>query len=456
MHIALITAGGAGMFCGSCMHDNTWARALLAAGCEATLVPTYTPLRVDEPDQSEAHVYFGGVNLYLRSQWSWWRKLPRAWTAWLDRPRILRWAAQWSVGNDPAVLGELTLDMLAGEEGPHREAGAELARHVAEDLRPDVVIFSNALLVGALRQLRSAFAGPIYCTLQGDDVFLDALPERYRLPALQAIRTRAAEFDGFLVHTRFYRDYISRYLGLPVERFHQLPLGIDLDGHDGRPGERRGEPFTVGYFARIAPEKGLQHLVAGFRRLHAEHPEARLRAGGYLAPRQRSFFDDVRRAARPLGDAFEYVGSPPTHADKVRFFRSIDVLSVPTEFLEPKGLYVLEALANGVPVVQPAHGAFPELIEQTGGGLLVPPRDPAALAEGLTRLLRHPQERYALGSAGQQAVRERFSMAALARATLEIVGAAQRTPAAGGLTAPPATLAPPTIRTVSDQQTLES
>lgn len=454
MHIAIITAGGAGMFCGSCMHDNTWARALLAAGCEATLVPTYTPLRVDEPDQSEAHVYFGGLNVFLRSRFSWWRKLPRAWTAWLDQPRILQWATRWSVSNDPARLGELTLDMLAGETGPHRDAGAELARHIGEELRPDVVIFSNALLVGALRQLRGVFPGPVYCTLQGDDVFLDALPERYRLPALEAIRTRAAEFDGFLVHSRFYRDYISRYLGLPTERFHRLPLGIDLEGHDGQPGERRGEPFTVGYFARIAPEKGLQHLVAAFLRLHGEHPEARLRVGGYLAPQQRPFFETVRRAAQPLGDAFEYVGSPPTHADKVRFLRSIDVLSVPTEFLEPKGLYVLEALANGVPVVQPAHGAFPELIAETGGGLLVPPRDPMALAESLTRLLRNPQERYALGRAGQQAVRERFSMATLARATLEVIDAGRRH-GASLATATPQAASSPATSSPSDQPTLE-
>lgn len=433
MHIAIITAGGAGMYCGSCMHDNTWARALLAAGCEVSLVPTYTPIRVDEPNQSESQVYFGGLNVYLRSRFPPWRWLPGPLTRWLDRPGIINWATRLSVSNDAARLGRLTLDMLAGETGPHRDAGARLAGHVARDLQPDVVIFSNALLVGALRQLRQEYSGPVYCTLQGDDVFLDGLPERYRRDVVDAVSSRAAEFDGFFVHSRFYRDYISSYLRLPADRFHLLPLGIDLTGHDGRPDERDSQTCTVGYFARIAPEKGLHHLVDACRLLHARRPEVRLRVGGYLAAQQQEYFDSVLRAAAPLGAAFEYVGSPESHLDKVRFYRSVDLLSVPTEFLEPKGLYVLEALANGVPVVQPAHGAFPELLEQTGGGLLVPPRDPARLADALEQLLGDPPLRHRLGAAGQAAVRERFDMAALARATLQVLSAEaprERLPAA--------------------------
>lgn len=421
MHVALITAGGAGMFCGSCMHDNTWARALIQAGCEATLVPTYTPIRVDEPDQSERHIYFGGLNVYLASRVPLWRRLPRGLTRWLDHPRFIRWVTRLSISNDAAQLGQLTLDMLAGESGPHAAAGAELARHIAEELRPDVVIFSNALLVGALRSLRERFTGPVYCTLQGDDVFLDGLPDAYRDPVLATIRERAAAFDGFLVHSRFYRDYIRDYLGLHDATFHQLPLGIDLAGHDGQPGERAGESFTVGYFARIAPEKGLHHLAEAFRLLHQRHPAARLIVGGYLGAAQKEYFRDVTRSLAPVGEAFQYIGSPATHEEKVRFFRSIDVLSVPTEFQEPKGLYVLESLANGVPVVQPSHGAFPELIESTGGGLLTPPRDPARLADALESLSLDPGLRLRLGAAGQQAVRERFDMRSLARATLEIL-----------------------------------
>jgi glycosyltransferase involved in cell wall biosynthesis len=419
MHLAIITAGGAGMFCGSCMHDNTWARALIAAGHEASLVPTYTPIRVDEPNQSERQVFFGGLNVYLRSQHAWWGKLPGWVTRWLDRPGLIRWATRFSVSNAAAQLGRLTLDMLAGETGPHAQAGADLARHITQDLRPDAVIFSNALLVGALRRLRQEFCGPIFCTLQGDDVFLDGLPEMFRERAIAAISQRSRDFDGFLVHSRFYRDYIAQYLRFDADRFHLLPLSIDPAGHDGRPGERAGRPFTVGYFARIAPEKGLHHLVQAFALLHARHPDARLKIGGYLGPQHRDYFAQSLRPLKARAAAWEYSGSPVMHEAKSAFYRSLDVLSVPTEFLEPKGLYVLEALANGVPVVQPEHGAFPELIAATGGGLLVPPRDPSALADALQRLRSDVALRAALGAAGQTVVRERFSLPALAEATLQ-------------------------------------
>lgn len=421
MHIAIITAGGAGMFCGSCMHDNTWARALQQAGCQVTLLPTYTPIRVDEPDQSSRPVFLGGINVYLDQRFPGWTRLPRRLTRWLDAGWFINAMSRLSTRYDARKLGDLTLAVLAGEQGPQRREFAELAAFIARDLRPNVVIFSNALLAGAVRLLKADFGGPVYCTLQGDDVFLDSLPESHRGRAIAAVSERAREFDGFLVHTRFYRDYMAEYLTLPVERFRQIPLGIDLTGHDGEAGTRTSGPFTVGYFARIARPKGLLRLVEGFARFHQRRPEARLRVGGFLGAPERAYFKEVQRSARPLGSAFEYIGSPATHAEKVAFYKSLDVLSVPTEFLEPKGLYVLEALANGVPVVQPRHGAFPELLEATGGGRLVTPGDPDELADTFEELANDPDTRYSLGATGQINVREQFSAEVMAAATLEVL-----------------------------------
>lgn len=427
MHIAILTAGGAGMFCGSCMHDNTWARALIDAGCEVSLLPAYSPIRVDEPDHSARPVFFGGINVYLESRWPFWQKLPRGLTRWLDAPAIINTATRLTTRYDARQLGDLTLAMLSGEAGPQRREVEELVQFIAARLRPDVVIFSNALLVGALRRLRQQFAGRVYCTLQGDDVFLDSLPESHRQRAIDAVAERSREFDGYLVHSRFYREYMARYLSLPEDKFHVLPLGIDLTGHDGRPAEQSGRPFTVGYFARIAPEKGLHHLTAAFALLHQKYPEARLRVGGYLGRPHREYFRQATRTLKASGSlsrAFEYVGSPATHAEKVAYYKSIDVLSVPTEFQEPKGLYVLEALANGVPVVQPRHGAFPELIAATGGGRLVAPRDSQSLADALEDLLTDPEQRYTLGATGQINVREHYNPRVMAEATLRILQAA--------------------------------
>src|SRR5690606_7688687 len=137
--------------------------------------------------------------------------------------------------NDAAELGELTISMLQGEHGPHRKAIDELARFLAKELKPDVVIFSNALLAGALHDIRQRWPVPILCTLQGDDVFLNGLSDQYRQQAIDLVSQSAQDFDGYLTHTQFYRELMSKYLSLPAEKFHVLPLGIDVREHPGLP-----------------------------------------------------------------------------------------------------------------------------------------------------------------------------------------------------------------------------
>ena len=426
MHLAIITAGGAGMFCGSCMHDNTWARALHDAGVEVSLIPLYTPIRVDEENQTSSPVFFGGINTYLNDRSKIWRHIPRFLTRWLDSPSIIQRATQnAAVGNDAAELGSMTVSMLAGERGPHRVAGEELADSVAR-LNPDLVCFSNSLLSGSLRTLRRRYSGRIFCVLQGDDVFLDGLVAPYRQQVMSALTERAAEFDGYVVHSRFYRDYMSRYLNLPIENFLVLPLAIDCSKHDGQPKSELGRPPTVGYFARICPEKGFDLLVDSVIRLKQGIPDLRLRAGGYLGSQNQAYFEKVRRQAEPLGDAFEYIGSPSEHVEKVAFFKSVDVFSVPARFQEPKGIYVLEAWANGIPVVLPEHAAFPELVASTGGGLLTEPDRPESLDQALRQVLLKSDVRTSLANAGFGGVRDRHDMPVLAEATKNAFWSNQR------------------------------
>ena len=419
MHLAIITAGGAGMFCGSCMHDNTWARALHQSGVEVSLIPLYTPIRLDEEDQTSSPVFFGGINIYLNDRFPIWRRIPRFLTRWLDSPWLINLATKNAVSNDAAELGSMTATMLLGELGPHRQAGEELAEFVAR-LKPDIVCFSNSLLCGSLRSLRQRYSGKIYCLLQGDDVFLDFLTEPYRGLTMSRLKERAAEFDGYIVHSAFYRDYISQYLDLPREKFHLLPLAIDCSKHDGFPKPNLGSPPTIGYFARICPEKGLEFLVRSVLILQQSMPDVRLKVGGYLGPQNQYYFDHVRRLAKPLNDNFQYIGSPSSHTEKVDFLKSLDVFSVPAQFHEPKGLYVLEALANGVPVALPNRAAFPELIESTHGGLLAEANDPASLADRLGEILRNSELRLKLGALGHQGVRDSHDLKPLAQATLRL------------------------------------
>jgi glycosyltransferase involved in cell wall biosynthesis len=419
MHIAIVTAGGAGMFCGSCMHDNTLARALIGLGHEVSLVPTYTPIRVDEENVSSPKVLLGGVNVYLDAMVPLWSRLPRFLTSWLDSPRLLSAVSRLAVSSDAHKLGKLTVALLRGDEGPEQREVADFARVLGREIRPDVICYSNALLAGTLPRLKKEYDGPVFCLLQGDDIFLQDLPEPYREQSLALIRQHVREFDGFLFHSAYYRDFMGDMLAIPAGRSAVVPLSLDLQGHDGEPRARTEGLFTVGYFARICPEKGLHRLIDAFRILHARQPATRLVAGGYLGTRDRAYFERLVRETADLGDAFTYAGSPPDHAGKVAFLKSLDVLSVPTTYREPKGLYVLEALANGVPVVQPRHGAFPELLELTGGGLLVEPEKPLELAQALESLMLDEPRRLQLARTGWETVRSRT----LAEATVRVFAA---------------------------------
>jgi glycosyltransferase involved in cell wall biosynthesis len=433
MRIAYITAGAGGMFCGSCLHDNTLAAALCRLGHDALLIPTYTPLRTDEPNVSQKRVFFGGINVYLQQKLGLFRHTPWFLDRLLDAPPLLRWVARFAVKTRAEDLGDLTLSMLEGEHGHQSKELAKLISWLAGEIKPEIINLTSALLSGLVHELKGRLRVPVLCSLQGDDIFLESLPESHRSRCLALVRVHCREIDGFLATSAYYADFMAEYFAVPRARIHVVHPGLNLVGHGGpRPplisppnggGLRGGRPFTLGYFARICPEKGLHVLTEAFHLLR-QMPGTegcRLHVSGWLGATNRAYFDDLRRKMkeRGLDDHFLHIESPD-HESKVRFMQNVDVLSVPTVYREPKGLYVLEALANGVPVVQPRHGSFPELIEATGGGLLVNPEDPHDLARVLRLLLDNPAHRDELGRKGKEAVHARFHAERMAAETAAI------------------------------------
>jgi glycosyltransferase involved in cell wall biosynthesis len=425
MRIAYITAGAAGMFCGSCLKDNTLVSALRQAGQQAVLIPTYTPIRTDEEDVSLPRVFLGGINVYLEQKFALFRRTPR----WLDhlfnRRWLLRLVSRLASQTPYRELGELTVSLLRGMEGNQAKEIAELAQWLAEEWRPDVVILTNALLSGIIPEIRRRVGVPVVVTLQGDDIFLDALSAEHREQCRTLIRANCTEVAAFIATSRYYADYMAAYLDIPRSRIEVIYPGIHRTGCRGACPARRDPPLTIGYFARICPEKGWHQLVEAYvllRQKGQNLPPLRLKVGGYLGVADRPYFQQqMQRLERAgLKGEVEHLDCP-THADKLRFLQSLDVLSVPTVYREPKGLYLLEAWANGVPVVQPAHGAFPELLEQTGGGVLVPPGQPLALAQALEELILDPERRERLGQAGAAAVAERFTAERMAEETVQLL-----------------------------------
>ena len=419
MRIAFITAGAAGMFCGSCMRDNTLAAALRKRGHDALLIPTYTPIRTDETDVSQHRVFFGGINVFLQQKAWLFRHTPWLLDRSLDFPRLLRWVSRFASRAKYSDLYDLTHSMLRGRHGKQRKELAKLTAWLASDVKPEVVLLTNALLSGLVFDIKQTLGAPVLVTLQGDDVFLDAFAPKLRQTLVEQIRGNDGAVDGYICTSAAYADHMANYLGIDRAKMHVVHPGINLTGYTAERPPRTG-PLTIGYFARICREKGFQNIVDAFIALRQTPgaPHAKLKASGWLGENDRPFFAEqvAKLTAAGLAADFEHVECPD-HATKAAFFQSIDVFSVPAEFHEPKGLYLLEAWANGVPVVQPAHGSFPDLIALTGAGLLVPPNDPQALALGLRRILDDADLRETMAQKGRDAVAMHFHSGAMAEQT---------------------------------------
>ena len=273
--IVYLTAGAGGMFCGSCMHDNALSRSLAKTGWDVQLIPTYTPIRTDEKDASVDQVFFGGINVFLQQKIPFFRWLPASLDRFLDNPKLIRRVTAKAMDTDAKTLGKLAVSMLKGANGNQRKEVKRICDWL-ELTRPRLLIFTNILIGGCIEEIKNRLGLPIVVTLQGDDVFLDSLQEPFRSQCLKRIAEIGKYVDTFIVHSEFYRDYISDYLNLDVEKFQVTPLGLELDDFDSFRDLLAAEAkdtLNLGYLARMAPEKGLHYLVDAFIKIK-EHPKA--------------------------------------------------------------------------------------------------------------------------------------------------------------------------------------
>ncbi len=425
MRVALLTPGAGGFYCGTCLRDNALARGLHEIGVDVITVPLYLPALLDEPQAPHAPLFLNGIRVGLRQMGLSWLARPVA--ALLSRPSIMRWAGRRSTMTRASVLGKTTVSTLRGETGKQAAEVSALAGWLAEQ-RPDVVCLSNVLLLGLARSLLEATGAQVVCILQGEETFLRALPEPYRSEAWALLCERAGEVSAFAAFSRYHGERMAQRLGVEEGRLSLVPTGLDLSGYDAVEGAAP-EPPVVGYLARQCEDKGLARLVDSFCRLKQrdELRDLRLHVAGTTVPADRDTIAELRRrlATSPFaGDVSWEVDLG--RDEKISFLKGLTVFSVPAEPWESSGRSVYEALAAGVPVVQPRHGAFVELVEDTGGGILYDPSVPESLDDALAALLCDEAKREELARRGRDAVRQRHTASRMAASVRRVCEAAAR------------------------------
>ena len=414
MNFAFLTPGTGSYYCGACMRDNALAKSLLAAGHRVSLLPMYLPLQLDEETLSQTHnpIFFGGINVYLQQNLSLFRHTPRWLDDFLNNTKFLRFAAKRSHMTSARVHGEMALAMLRIEGSPFGKELDKLIDWLATE-KPDVLCLGTALQAGMIRQLKQRLGVKIICSFQGEDSFLDGLPEPFKTDCWAELRARLKDADRLVAPSQFYADLMRQRLDAPDLRIEIMPNGIDLEGYLP---PKPASPPVIGYLARMIREKGAGLLVSAFIHLrkNLHHPDARLHIAGACTAGDEALVASLKQQLAAAGLAEQVTWSPNiSREEKAAMLSSLTLFSVPATYPEAFGLYLIEAMASGVPVVQPRASSFPEIIEESGGGVLVPAGDPDALAQAWYDLMQNHTALPSLGARGRRAAKQFYSVEAM-------------------------------------------
>jgi len=399
------------------MRDNALVSALRTEGHDAVMALLYLPFFIDETDTSSVdRIFFGGINVYLQQKVPLFRRTPRWIDSLFDFPALLKFSARQAGMTKAAELGEMSLSMLEGENGHQKKELERLLQWLRSQAPFDVVCLSNCMLLGLAGPIRRDTNAPVLCTLQGEDGFLDALPNPYRELVWEKLRQRAADVDCFVPVSHYYAGVMKRRMNIPEGKVFVIQNGISLQGYDPYPNPNPGR--AIGYLARLCEDKGLRQLVSAFIHLkkRPRYGDVRLKIAGTVTALDEIYVKKIKDQLRKEGlwDSVEFHPNI-SREDKICFLRSLRLFSVPALYGESFGLYVLEALASGVPVVQPRHAGFEEIVEQTGGGLLYRGDDPADYLQTLETLLDNPEQAQEMGRRGKEEVFRYFHMGRMAR-----------------------------------------
>ena len=411
MRIAMLIPGsGSRFYCENCARDGGLVRGLIARGHEVIVCPMYLPLGIDQPAHgTHAPIFYGAVSVYLKQMFPAFRKVPLWLERVLDSKPILNMAGALSGSTNALGLEALTISMLEGEKGNQSEELDRLVRWLKSQ-KPDVLHLSNGLLLGVARRVKAEIDIPIICSLQDEDTWIDAMDKSYRSAAWRIMSHRASDVDLFLPVSTYYQKAMEQKLDIPAERMRVVPIGISTE--DIIQHSLPFAPPVIGFLAHISETMGLRILIDAFIKLREipRHHNLELNITGGSTSQDRAFIRECMQILENKGLASNvHIYNAFDRTDRLRFLSAITVLSVPVLQGEAFGTFLLEAMASGVPVVQPALGGFPEIIKKTGGGILYSPNTAAALASALDAMLNDRKEAQRLETTGRNAILREYT-----------------------------------------------
>lgn len=423
MRIAYVLPGsGDTFYCQNCVRDITLVRALRKRGHDVVLVPLYLPLFVDDEELADdAPIFFGGLSAYLQQEYAFFRKTPRWIDRILDAKPLLRRLARRSGSTQAYELGEMTISMLLGEDGNQSKEVHRLTDWLKESVKPDLVHLSTALLLGMVPALRRDLDAKIVCSLQDEDIWVDSMKEDDAKEVWRLMAKHGQDADAFVAVSRYYADAMSGKMLVPPEKMHIVYPGIPFEEYSVAP--KPPDVPTLGYLSKLTVSLGIEMLIEAFLLLKKKPGLGTLRlkvtGGRTKEDRQAAQLAKDRIAAAGCADSIEFVWNFD-RASRIDFLKSLSVLSVPSEQGEAFGLHIIEAMACGVPVVQPRAGAYPELVEGTHGGVLCDAGSVKSLVSALESLLLKPDEARKMGERGRESVGRMFSTDAVVKSMLEV------------------------------------
>ncbi len=420
--VHIIPGSGGTFYCQNCLRDNELIISMLALEHDVHMVPMYLPISVNENQKFyDTPVFYGAINIYLKEKLSFYRHAPMWLERFFDSQVLLRFAAKKSGSTRAAGLEEMTISMLLGEEGHQASELDHLIKYLKKEVKPDVVHLSNSLLLGLAKRLKNDLGSIIVCSLQDENEWIDPMSEEYQSKIWNLMAERAVDVDMFITASQYYANKSMDQLKIPKGKMKVVHGGINLDGYEIS--RLPFDPPVIGYLCRMSEYFGLGILIDAFIKVKQDSRFKDLKlylTGGYTSDDKIFVEKNLKKIA---GFGFQndvHIFEDFSKKKRIRFLSSLTLLSVPVPTGEAFGAYQVEALAAGVPIVQPNVGGYPEFIKSTNGGIIYQPNDSENLAQGISSLLSNPNRVRKLGKQGREAVMERFSMTDMAKNIIEV------------------------------------